>query len=241
MDLIKNLEAVQERIRKACERAGRDPSEVRLVAVTKGHPPEAVQQLAEAGHRLFGENRVQEAKAKIPLCPSGLEWHMIGHLQTNKVKDALRLFSMIHSVDSVRLAAEIQKWAEKYALRVPILLEVNVAGESTKYGFSPEQLLQELESINQFDRLEILGLMTMAPWTPEPEKVRPVFRKLRELKQACEDRLGAPLPELSMGMTNDFEVAIEEGATMVRIGTAIFGERSGVWKPQPQDAESTST
>lgn len=231
MDVVENYRKVCERIRQICQKAGRDPNSVKIVAVTKGHGPEAIKALFEVGHRLFGENRVQEAKIKIPLCPSALEWHMVGHLQTNKVKDAIELFHMIQSVDSIRLAYEINKWAEKFSKRIPILLEVNVAGEATKFGFKSEEVVEAIGEINQLPRLEILGLMTLAPWTPEPEKVRPVFRKLREIKLKCEDKLGAPLSELSMGMSNDFEVAVEEGATMVRIGTAIFGERRGSWRP----------
>lgn len=226
MDLAENLASIQARIRGAAQRAGRDPSDIVLVAVTKGQPPEVVGAAAALGLRVFGENRVQEAKAKIPLCPDTLCWHMIGHLQTNKCRDAVELFEMVQSVDSLHLALELNKRAEQAAKRMPILLEVNVSGESTKFGYKPETLLAELKAINELPRLEIQGLMTMAPWTPEPEKVRPVFRKLRELKIECEQVLGAPLPHLSMGMSNDFEVAIEEGSTMVRIGTALFGPRA---------------
>lgn len=233
MDLATNLASVQARIRAAAERAGRDPAEVVLVAVTKGQPPEVVTAAAALGLRVFGENRVQEAKAKIPLCPDSLHWHMIGHLQTNKCRDAVELFEMIQSVDSLHLARELNKRAEQAAKRMPILIEVNASGESTKFGYKPEGLLTELKAINQLPRLEIQGLMTMAPWTPEPEKVRPVFRKLRELKIECEQILGAPLPHLSMGMSNDFEVAIEEGATIVRIGTALFGPRPGAQPSAP--------
>jgi hypothetical protein len=225
MDLQANLEAVRQRIARAGARAGRDPAAVTLVAVTKSQPPEVVCAAAALGLSLFGENRVQEAKAKIPLCPGRLRWHMIGHLQTNKARDAVGLFEMIHSVDSLHLAAELNKCAERSAKTLPVLLEVNVAGEASKFGYTPEQLLGELPALNALRRLELHGLMTMAPWTPEPEKVRPVFRRLRELKAQCEQALGAPLPHLSMGMTSDFEVAIEEGATLVRIGTALFGER----------------
>ncbi|MGC8990352.1 MAG: YggS family pyridoxal phosphate-dependent enzyme, partial [Verrucomicrobiia bacterium] len=225
MSLADNLKALQDRIANACARAGRDPASVALVAVSKGHPPETVCAAADLGVTVFGENRVQEAKAKIPLCPGRLKWHMVGHLQTNKVRDALALFDMIHSVDSLHLATEINKAAERLSRFVPILLEVNVAGESTKYGYNPDKLLAELPMLNALPRLEIRGLMTMAPWTPDPERVRPVFRRLRELKLKCEDILGAPMEHLSMGMSGDFEVAIEEGATMVRIGTALFGER----------------
>lgn len=235
MDVAANLAAIQDRIAKACERAGREPAEVEIVAVTKGHGPERVREALEAGLRLFGENRVQEAKAKIPLCPGQAEWHLIGHLQTNKARDAVRLFQMIHSVDSLRLARELQKQAEKEARNLPVLIEVNVSGEASKFGYRPEQLLAELEALNDLPRLEWQGLMTMAPWTPEPEKVRPVFRRLRELKTECEQRLGVPLPHLSMGMSNDFEVAVEEGATLVRIGTALLGERHGPWRPSPED------
>jgi len=234
VDLAANWAALQQRIAAACARAGRDPASVTVLAVSKGQPPETVAAAAALGLRLFGENRVQEAKAKIPLCPSHLQWHMIGHLQTNKCRDAVQLFQMVHSVDSLRLARELNKWADKLGRSMPILLEVNIAGESTKFGYRPEQLLVELAELNALPRLEIQGLMTMAPWTPEPEKVRPVFRQLRELKQRCEAALGAPLQHLSMGMTNDFEVAIEEGATIVRLGTALFGLRPPAARVDPE-------
>jgi len=226
VDIAANFDAVRARIAKACQRAGRDPAAVELVAVSKGHPPEAIEAAAETGHVLFGESRVQEAKAKIPLCSSRLRWHLIGHLQTNKCRDAVQLFQMIESVDSFKLAEEINKWADKIGKRVPLLLETNIAGEATKFGLKPDQLIAELTQINALPRIEVHGLMTIAPWTPEPEKVRPIFRQLRELKQKCEAVLGAPLPHLSMGMSGDFEVAVEEGATIVRIGTALFGPRS---------------
>ena len=225
MDLAANLEAIRRRIEAACARSGREPSAVTLVAVTKTQPPEVVAEASKAGLSLFGENKVQEAKAKIPLCAGRLRWQMIGHLQTNKCREAVELFEMIQSVDSLRLADEINKRAEQAAKRMPILLEVNTVGESSKFGYRPEQLLAELSRVNALPRLEIHGLMTVPPWTADPEKVRPVFRQLRELKERCEQILGAPLAHLSMGMTGDFEVAIEEGATMVRIGTALFGAR----------------
>ena len=228
MDLAANLASVQQRIQAACGRAGRDPASVLLLAVSKGQPPESVSALAELGPSWFGENRVQEAKAKIGRCPGRLHWQMVGHLQTNKAREAVRLFEMIQSVDSLHLAAEINACADKSAKTMPVLLEVNVAGEASKSGYRPEALLSDLAAINALPRLEIHGLMTIAPWTPTPEKVRPVFRRLRELKSRCEELLGAPLLHLSMGMTGDFEVAIEEGATMVRLGTALFGERSKV-------------
>jgi pyridoxal phosphate enzyme (YggS family) len=226
MDLGANLSVIRERIKAACERAGRDPSSVALVAVTKGQPPEAVNAAVELGLNLFGENRVQVAKVKIPLCASKSRWHMIGHLQSNKCRDAVGLFDMIQSVDSLHLATEISRRAQQEAKTMPVLLEVNVAGEASKFGYRPETLFVELKQINELPQLEIHGLMTMAPWTAEPEKVRSVFRRLREVKAQCEEILGAPLSHLSMGMSGDFEVAIEEGATIIRIGTALFGFRS---------------
>lgn len=230
MDFASNLAQIQQRIAAATERSGRPPEAVTLLAVTKTHPPDVVRMAAEAGLKLLGENKVQEAKAKIPLCPGKLRWHLIGHLQSNKCRDAVGLFEMIHSVDSLALAEEINKRADQAAKTMPILLEVSLAGEASKFGYKPDQLLADLERINALPRLEIHGLMTVPPWTPTPEKVRPVFRRLRELKSECEQILGAPLPHLSMGMSGDFEVAIEEGATMVRIGSALFGARP---KPQP--------
>lgn len=226
MDLAANLEMVNARIRAACKRARRDPASVTLLAVTKGQPPARVEEAANLGLALFGENRVQEAKAKIPQCSGRLRWHMIGHLQSNKSRDAVQLFEMIHSVDSAGLAQEIDKSGDKLAKTMPVLLEVNVAGEGSKFGFKPDQLLADLPALNKLRRVEIHGLMTMAPWSPEPEKVRPVFRRLRELKEDCEKALGAPLAHLSMGMSGDFEVAIEEGATLVRLGTILFGPRN---------------
>jgi len=226
MDLAAHWQKVEQRIQSACTRAQRDRNDVSLVAVTKGHPPETVRAAADLGHTLFGENKVQEAKAKIPLCPGRLQWHMIGHLQSNKCRDAVYFFQMIESVDSLELALELNKAADKWSKTMPVLLEVNVVGEASKFGFSPEQVLAQLDELNSLRRLEIHGLMTIAPWSPEPEKVRPVFRQLREIKQDCEQRLGAPLQHLSMGMSGDFEVAIEEGATIIRLGTALFGPRS---------------
>jgi len=226
VDLEANLNQVRHRIAAACERAGRDSSSVTLQAVTKSRPPDVVRAAANLGLALFGENRVQEAKAKIPQCPGRLRWQMIGHLQSNKCRDAVHFFEMIQSVDSLPLAREIDKWAGQSAKTMPILLEVNVAGESSKFGYQPAQLLADLAQINTLNKIEIHGLMTVAPWAADPEKVRPVFRKLRELKEQCEKILGAPLPQLSMGMSGDFEVAIEEGATLVRIGTALFGPRT---------------
>jgi pyridoxal phosphate enzyme (YggS family) len=226
MDLTANLDSIQKRMAAACGRAGRDPNSITLLAVTKTQPPEVVSAAAKLGLILFGENKVQEAKAKIPLCPGNLRWHMIGHLQSNKCRDAVELFKMIQSVDSLSLAREINKRAEQAARTMPVLMEVNVAGEASKFGYRPEQLLVELKELNALPRIEIHGLMTVPPWSAEAEKTRPHFRRLRELKTQCEQILGAPLSHLSMGMSGDFEIAIEEGATMVRIGTELFGPRT---------------
>lgn len=228
MSLADNLASIQQRIRAACERAGRDPGSVALLAVAKTQPPEVVRAAAELGLTLFGENKIQEAKAKIPLCPDRLRWHFIGHLQTNKCRDAVSLFEMIQSVDSLPLAQELQKRAEQAAKTMPILLEINVAGEGSKFGYQPERMLTEFKEIISLSRLEVHGLMAIPPFTTVPEKARPHFRRLRELREQCEQLLGAPLPHLSMGMSGDFEIAIEEGATIVRIGTALFGERPKV-------------
>lgn len=235
MSLAENFAAIQQRIAQACERSGRDPASVTLLAVSKGMPPELIAEAAQLGQVFFGENKVQEAKAKIALSPSRCRWHMIGHLQSNKCRDAVQLFEMIESVDSLALAHELNKWADKFSKRVPVLLEVNAAGEATKFGLKPDQVVEVCAAVNGLPRLEVHGLMTIAPWTPEPEKVRPAFRRLRELKQACEARLGAPLPHLSMGMSGDFEVAIEEGSTIVRIGTALFGARPKPIRPASVD------
>jgi pyridoxal phosphate enzyme (YggS family) len=225
MDLADNLNSIRQRIAAACDRCDRVPNSVTLLAVAKTHPPETVKAAADLGLLVFGENKVQEAKAKIPLCPGKLRWHFIGHLQSNKCRDAVELFEMIQSVDSLSLAQEIARRAGAAAKTMRVLLEVNVAGESSKFGYQPERLLAELKELNALSWIEIHGLMTVPPYVTEPEKARPHFRRLRELKAGCEQILGAPLPHLSMGMSGDFEVAIEEGATMVRLGTALFGER----------------
>jgi len=225
VSLTENLDSIQQRIRAACARAGRNPESVTLLAVTKGQPPEVVNEAGKLGLAFFGENKIQEAKAKIPLCSGKLRWHFIGHLQTNKCRDAVELFGLIQSVDSLHVAQEISKRAEQAGKTMPILLEVNLAGEASKFGYRPDTLEAELNQINSLPRMEIHGLMTVPPWTSNAENVRPVFRQLRELKERAEQVLGAPLPHLSMGMSGDFEVAIEEGATIVRIGTALFGPR----------------
>lgn len=228
MSLADNLAAVRSRIARACEQAGRDPEEVTLLAVSKNHPASTVAEAANLGLTLFGENRVQEAKIKIPASPERARWHFIGHLQSNKAREAVSLFEMIESLDSPALAAEVQKQAEKQAKTLRVLVEVNVAGESSKFGWNPERLLEELPLLKGFKRLELQGFMTVAPYSNDPERVRPVFRRLRELRDRCVDVLGLPLPVLSMGMSGDLEVAIQEGATLVRVGTALFGPRPRV-------------
>lgn len=226
MGLAENLEQIKKRIHAACERAGRSRESVLLLAVSKTHPPETIREAVNLGLTYFGENKVQEAKAKIPNSPGKARWHFIGHLQSNKCRDAVELFEMIQGVDSLSIAQEINKRAEQAGKTMPILLEINVAGEGSKFGYNPEQMLADLKAVNALPRLEIHGLMAIPPYTPVPEKARPYFQKLRELKQQAEAVLGAPLPHLSMGMSGDFEVAIEEGATIIRVGTALFGERS---------------
>lgn len=220
-----NLEKVRATIAEAERKSGRAAGSVELVAVTKTHSAEVVQVAVDAGQLLFGENRVQEAKAKIPELPSKLRWHLIGHLQSNKARLALTLFEMIHGVDSIDLLQHLNRVAEDLGVFPRVLLEVNVAGESSKFGFPPQQLLSEVESIVQIDRLQIEGLMTIPPLAAAPEHSRKYFVQLRELRDRLEREFKFPLPHLSMGMTADYGVAVEEGATLVRVGTAIFGER----------------
>jgi len=219
VDIGNSIRELKKRIARAAERANGPPAEITIVGVAKTIEPWLIQQAFEAGMRHFGENRVQEAKDKIERL-STLQppptWHMVGHLQTNKAKTAIELFDMIQSVDSVRLAEVLSRHAQH---RIPILLEVNVSGEASKFGLPPAEVSPAVEEIARLPHLEIRGLMTIAPLTDNPEEVRPIFKRLRLLR----DSLG--LEHLSMGMTDDFEVAIEEGATMVRIGRAIFGER----------------
>jgi len=226
VSLAENLDSIQQRIRAACERAGRDPSSVTLLGVTKTHPAETVAEAVKLGLTHFGENKIQEAKAKIPNCPGKARWQFIGHLQSNKCRDAVELFEMIESVDSLAIAQEINKRAEQAGKTMLVLLEINVAGEASKFGHQPEQMLADLPALNALPRIEIHGLMAVPPYTPVAERSRGYFKALRELKQRAEQSLGASLPHLSMGMSGDFEVAIEEGATIVRVGTALFGERS---------------
>jgi len=219
------LDEVRQRIADACARAGRDVEEVKLVAVSKRHGPDAVRALAESGLDVFGESRVQEASQKIPLCPTGLTWHMIGHIQRNKARDVARLFSYVHSVDSLRLLEALDSAAAEVGKTLPVLLEVNVSGEGSKFGFVPDDVPAVLEKCPSLVNLDVSGLMTIPPFTPETEDARPHFVRLREWRDAWRAQSGFPLDELSMGMSHDFEVAIEEGATWIRLGTILFGER----------------
>ena len=224
-NIAENLETVRVDIAESVRRSGRLAGSVELIAVSKTHPPEIVRQAVDAGQLLFGENRVQEAKAKIPDLPAKLRWHLIGHLQTNKIRQALPLFEVIHGVDSVELLHEIQRIAGDLGLYPRVLLQVNVAGESSKYGFSPQRLLSEVEQISRADRIQVEGLMTIPPLASSAEDSRRYFVQLRTLRDRLEAEFQFPLPHLSMGMSSDYRVAVEEGATYVRVGTAIFGER----------------
>src|SRR5579884_574860 len=221
-----NLERVRERIACAAARAGRMAGDVELVAITKTHPAEKVREAIAAGQTLFGESRVQEARAKIPELPSNLRWHFVGHLQRNKIRHALPLFELFHGVDSLELAREMNRIAAEEGAHVRILLEVNVAGEGTKFGFQPEGLREQMEKLLALPRLSIEGLMCLPPLAKEAEASRKYFVQLRGLRDSLAEEFGASLPHLSMGMTQDYWVAVEEGATLVRVGTAIFGERS---------------
>lgn len=223
MSIAENLERIEENICAACEKAGRNRDEVKLIAVSKRKPVEAVLEAAEAGQVLFGENRIQEAQLKIPRCPPNLHWHLIGHLQGNKAKIAASgLFRMVHSVDSEKLIRRLDEYA---AVPLPVLVQVNVSGEGSKSGCSPDEAAALIETANRCSQVEVHGLMTIPPFTPEPEKARTHFSNLRKLRDRLQEETGTPLPELSMGMSNDFEIAIEEGSTFVRVGTDIFGQR----------------
>src|SRR5207302_8140090 len=222
MGITENLERVRERIMQAAVKAGRSTSDIELVAITKTHPAEKVREALGTGQTLFGESRVQEARAKIPELPSNLRWHFVGHLQKNKIRHALPLFELFHSVDSISLAQEINRSAEEEGMHPRVLLEVNVAGEGSKFGFSAEKLRNQMEALLALPRLSIEGLMTIPPLAKEAEASRGYFVDLRELRDRLETEFQMKLPHLSMGMTNDFLVAAEEGATLVRVGTAIF-------------------
>jgi len=226
--LKENLQQVEENIEKACERGGRDRADVTLIAVSKTKPVEMLQTIYDCGIRDFGENKVQEMCDKMEVLPGDIKWHMIGHLQTNKVKYIVGKTELIHSVDSVHLAAEIQKQAVKKDVIVPILIEVNIAEEESKFGIHKEDTIAMVRQIAEMDHLRIKGLMTIAPFVENAEDNRPYFREIKQLSVDIKNQNidNVSMDVLSMGMTGDYEVAIEEGATLVRVGTGIFGERN---------------
>lgn len=226
MSIQQHLDHILSRIHAAEARAGRPAGSVRLVAVSKTFPAAAVNACYQAGQRIFGENRVQEALEKIPMTPPDAEWHLIGPLQRNKVRKALEHFTLIHAVDSLRLAQYMDSVAGELGKRPRLLLEVNVGDEASKFGFDPEELEREWPMLAALTHVSIAGLMCIPPPVEAPEQARPSFRRLRELRDGLAQRHGAVLPELSMGMSHDFETAVEEGATLVRVGSAIFGGRS---------------
>ncbi len=224
MDIRENIKILKQRIERSAHKVSRNPDKITLVAVTKTIPPEIILQAIDAGITIIGENRVQEAKEKFTVIGNRVQWHMVGHLQTNKVKEALKMFTLIHSLDSIKLAEEIEKRADK---QVDCLIEVNTSKEPTKFGIQPEELFRFYESLKDFKKIKILGLMTIGPgWAvTDPEASRDSFRLLHDLRDELAQSFDQEFPILSMGMTSDFEVAIEEGSNMIRIGTAIFGPR----------------
>jgi pyridoxal phosphate enzyme (YggS family) len=224
--IAENLARVRAEIAAAAEKSGRAVSDVVLIAISKTHEAEKVRAAFDAGQEIFGESRVQEARAKIPLLPSAARWHFVGRLQKNKIRHALPLFELFHSVDSIELAREMDRIAGEEGLRPRVLLEVNLAGEGSKIGFAPDSLRAQMEALLELPRLTIEGLMTIPPLAPEAEPSRQYFIALRELRDQFATQFKVNLPQLSMGMSGDFLVAIEEGATLVRVGTAIFGKRT---------------
>lgn len=218
--LVENYKQVMREISLAAERAGRNPADIKLIAVTKTVGVEEVRHAAEMGITDFGENRVQDAEEKVKTLPA-LNWHFIGHLQSNKARDVLSHYSLIHSLDRNSLAKALQHWAEKAGKKADVLIQVNVSGEESKFGLEPGKLPGFIKQLAGYNRINVKGLMTMAPFVNDPEEARPCFRKLRELRDDNVQE-GLDLSELSMGMTNDYIVAVEEGATMVRIGSALF-------------------
>lgn len=229
MGIKENVARVQEQIAAACRNVGRRREDVKLVAISKTFPAESIRAAYEAGLRDFGENRVQEAHAKRPaLSDLSITWHLVGHLQTNKAKAARELFDWVHSVDSFRIALKLDQAAVPGGGRLPVLLEVNLGEEESKVGVGESEIIQLAEQVSRLGTLEVRGLMVIPPFLDDPEQVRPYFRRLRELAQEIDSKniANVSMQELSMGMSHDFEVAIEEGATLIRVGTAIFGARS---------------
>ncbi|MCH7754177.1 YggS family pyridoxal phosphate-dependent enzyme [candidate division KSB1 bacterium] len=227
MSIRENVQFARNKIAEACRRSGRKSEEIELVAITKTVDVEQINEAIEAGIRVVGENRVQEAWRKFQEVGEKVHWHMVGHLQTNKVKRVLQFADMIHSVDSVYLAREIQTQAKKLERTIEILIQVNTSGEESKFGLEPEATIGAIEEVSTLPNLKIKGLMTIGAFLPNPEDVRPCFKLLHDLKDRVNERgiTSVEIGTLSMGMTNDYEIAIEEGSTMVRVGTAIFGER----------------
>jgi pyridoxal phosphate enzyme (YggS family) len=223
--IAQNLAEVRAAIAAAAHRADRDPAAVRLVAVSKTVDLERIRAAIAAGQDLFGENYLQEAKAKIDALGRQVSWHLVGHLQTNKAKGAVALFDLLHAVDRGKLARALEAAAARLGKIQDVLIQVNQGGEETKFGVAPEAAPDLLQEVTRLPHLRVLGLMTMPPWFSDPEEVRPYFRALQELRDRLRDLSGLPLPELSMGMSGDYVVAVEEGATLVRVGTAIFGRR----------------
>jgi PLP dependent protein len=224
-DILGRLNEVKDQIAHHASAAGRNPSEVQLIAVSKSQPPEVVREALEAGQLVFGENRAQELIAKAPVLPSATHWHFIGHLQKNKIRKVLPLVEMIHAVDSVELAQEIDRIAGELGLFPRVLLEVNVSGERSKFGFQPDAVRRAAGLLLSLPRVQVEGLMTIAPIVDQSDEARPYFANLRALRDEIATQNSAKLPVLSMGMSGDFAAAIKEGATLVRIGTAIFGPR----------------
>lgn len=226
--ILENLKQVEENIKNACEKAGRDRSKVTLIAVSKTKPVSMLEEAYNSGIREFGENKVQEICEKRDQLPADIHWHMIGHLQRNKVKYIVKDVTLIHSVDTYRLAEEINIQAKKAGRIVPVLIEINIAGETSKFGVAPSEALQLVQEISHLENVRIQGLMTVAPYVEDPEENRSCFRKIRDLSVdiAAQNIDNVSMDVLSMGMTGDYMVAIEEGATMVRVGTGIFGARN---------------
>ncbi len=225
-EIADNLERVRTQIAEAAKKSGRALDDIELVAISKTHEAEKIREAFDAGQRLFGESRVQEARAKIPLLPSAAHWHFVGRLQRNKIRPALPLFELFHSIDSLELARDLDRIADEEGLHPRVLLEVNLAGEGSKIGFAPDSLRAQMEALLQLPRLTIEGVMTIPPFSAESEASRQYFVALRDLRDEFAAQFRVPLPQLSMGMSGDFLVAIEEGATLVRVGTAIFGKRT---------------
>jgi PLP dependent protein len=225
MSAYANFKAIEEEIGRIARSCGRDPKDIKIIAVSKTVRTETVQEAIDAGMRLFGENKIQEAKAKIPVLKGDFSFHMIGHLQSNKARDAVRLFDLIHSIDNEGTALQVNREAEKTGKVQKVLIQVNASGEASKSGVEPDRAAALIKEVSGLKNLEIQGLMTMAPFTEDNEVIRKTFSATREIMKEINRALGLDIRELSMGMSSDYRTAVREGATMVRIGTAIFGER----------------